>query len=152
MEELKDTLPAVTLRDLTILPGMVIHFDLSRSSAAASVEQAMLRDQRLFVVTQKDPKEDTCTREGVYDVGTVTLIRQVSKLSGQILRVLVEGISRASVHELSQTENGIVTSVSYEKDDKSDISEKDEEAMTRTVKESLISPTRAMTRISAMLR
>ena len=137
MEELRDTLPAVTLRDLTILPGMVIHFDLSRSSAAASVEQAMLKDQRLFVVTQKNPKEDTCTREGVYDVGTVTLIRQVSKLSGQILRVLVEGISRASVHELSQTENGIMTSVSYEKDDKSDISEKEEEAMTRTVKESL---------------
>ena len=137
MEELRDTLPAVTLRDLTILPGMVIHFDLSRSSAAASVEQAMLGDQRLFVVTQKDPKEEICAREGVYDVGTVTLIRQVSKLPGQILRVLVEGISRASVHELSQTENGIVTSVSYEKDDKSDISEKDEEAMTRMVKESL---------------
>ncbi len=137
MEELRDTLPAVTLRDLTILPGMVIHFDLSRSSAAASVEQAMLGDQRLFVVTQRDPKEEICTREGVYDVGTVALIRQVSKLPGQILRVLVEGISRASVHELSQTENGIMTSVSYEKDDKSDISEKDEEAMTRMVKESL---------------
>ena len=137
MEELRDTLPAVTLRDLTILPGMVIHFDLSRSSAAASVEQAMLGDQRLFVVTQKDSREENCTREGVYDVGTVTLIRQVSKLPGQILRVLVEGISRASVHELSQTENGIVTSVSYERDDKLDIDEKDEEAMTRMVKESL---------------
>ena len=137
MEELRDTLPAVTLRDLTILPGMVIHFDMSRSSATASVEQAMLKDQRLFVVTQKEPKDDICTREGVFDVGTVTLIRQVSKLPGQILRVLVEGISRATVHELSQTENGIVTSVSYEKDDKSDIDEKDEEAMTRVVKESL---------------
>ena len=137
MEELRDTLPAVTLRDLTILPGMVIHFDLSRSSAAASVEQAMLGDQRLFVVTQKDSREENCTREGVYDVGTVTLIRQVSKLPGQILRVLVEGISRASVHELSQTENGIMTSVSYKRDDKSDIDEKDEEAMTRMVKESL---------------
>ena len=137
MEELRDTLPAVTLRDLTILPGMVIHFDLSRSSAAASVEQAMLGDQRLFVVTQKDSREENCTREGVYDVGTVTLIRQVSKLPGQILRVLVEGISRASIHELSQTENGIMTSVSYERDDKSDIDEKDEEAMTRMVKESL---------------
>ena len=137
MEELRETLPAVTLRDLTILPGMVIHFDMSRSSATASVEQAMLKDQRLFVVTQKEPKDDICTREGVFDVGTVTLIRQVSKLPGQILRVLVEGISRATVHELSQTENGIVTSVSYEKDDKSDIDEKDEEAMTRVVKESL---------------
>lgn len=137
MEELRDTLPAVTLRDLTILPGMVIHFDLSRSFAAASVEQAMLGDQRLFVVTQKNPREEICTREEVYDVGTVTLIRQVSKLPGQVLRVLVEGISRASVHELSQTQNGIMTCVSYENDDKSDIDEKDEEAMTRMVKESL---------------
>lgn len=133
----EDTLPTVTLRELTILPGMVIHFDLSRSVSAASVEQAMLRDQRLLVVTQKDPKEENCTREDVYDVGTVALIRQVSKLPGHVLRVLVEGISRARICALSQTENGIVTSVSYEKDDKADIDEKAEEAMTRMVKESL---------------
>lgn len=137
MDDYKDTLPAVTLRDLTILPGMVIHFDLSRSVAASSVEQAMLGDQRLFVVTQKDPKEEICTQEGVYDVGTVTLIRQVSKLPGQVLRVLVEGISRARVCGLSQMDDGIMTDVSYEKDDMSDIDEKDAEAMTRMVKESL---------------
>lgn len=132
-----DTLPAVTLRGLTILPGMVIHFDLSRETSMASVEQAMLGDQRLFVVSQKDPGKENPGMDDVYDVGTVTLIRQVSKLPEHILRVLVEGVSRARIHGLSQTENGIVAQVSYERDDREDIDEISAEAMTRTVKEAL---------------
>ncbi len=131
------TLPAVILRGLTILPGMVIHFDLSREMSMASVEQAMLGDQRLLVVTQKDPGKDNPGMEDVYDVGTVTLIRQVSKLPEHILRVLVEGVSRARICGLSETPNGIVTQVSYERDDRIDIDETAAEAMTRTVKEAL---------------
>ncbi|MDE6405520.1 MAG: endopeptidase La [Lachnospiraceae bacterium] len=133
----KNTLPAVTLRGLTILPGMVIHFDLSRETSMASVEQAMLGDQRLLVVTQKDPGKENPGMEDVYDVGTVTLIRQVSKLPEHILRVLVEGVSRARICGLSETPNGIVTQVSYERDDRIDIDEIAAEAMTRTVKETL---------------
>lgn len=133
----EDTLPAVTLRGLTILPGMVIHFDLSREASMASVEQAMLGDQRLLVVTQKDPGKENPSVEDIYDVGTVTLIRQVSKLPERILRVLVEGISRARIHGLSETEHGILTQVSYERDDRADIDEITTEAMTRTVKEAL---------------
>lgn len=133
----EDTLPAVTLRGLTILPGMVIHFDLSREQSMASVEQAMLGDQRLLVVSQKDPAKENPGMEDIYDVGTVTWIRQVSKLPEHILRVLVEGVSRARIHELSETKNGIVTKVSYERDDRADIDEISAEAMTRTVKEAL---------------
>ncbi len=133
----EDTLPAVTLRGLTILPGMVIHFDLSRDASISSVEQAMLGDQRLLVVSQKDPAKENPGMEDIYDVGTVTLIRQVSKLPEHILRVLVEGVSRARIHGLSQTANGIVTQVSYERDDRADIDEVSAEAMTRTVKEAL---------------
>lgn len=131
------TLPAVTLRGLTILPGMVIHFDLSRKMSMASVEQAMLGDQRLLVVSQKDPGKENPGIDDVYDVGTVTLIRQVSKLPEHVLRVLVEGVSRARICGLSETANGIVTRVSYESDDRTDIDEISEEAMTRTVKEAL---------------
>lgn len=131
------TLPAVTLRGLTILPGMVIHFDLSREMSMASVEQAMLGDQRLLVVSQKDPGKENPGMDDVYDVGTVTLIRQVSKLPEHVLRVLVEGVSRARICGLSETANGIVTRVSYERDDRTDIDEISEEAMTRTVKEAL---------------
>lgn len=133
----EDTLPAVTLRGLTILPGMVIHFDLSRKASMASVEQAMLGDQRLLVVTQKDPGKEEPGREDIYDVGTVVLIRQVSKLPEHVLRVLVEGVSRARVHGLSETESGIMTQVSYERDDRADMDEITAEAMTRTVKETL---------------
>ena len=133
----EDTLPAVTLRGLTILPGMVIHFDLSRKASMASVEQAMLGDQRLLVVTQKDPGKEDPGMEDIYDVGTVTLIRQVSKLPEHVLRVLVEGVSRARIHGLSDSENGMMTQVSYERDDRADIDEITAEAMTRTVKEAL---------------
>ncbi len=133
----EDTLPAVTLRGLTILPGMVIHFDLSRETSMSSVEQAMLGDQRLLVVSQKDPGKEEPGMEDIYDVGTVTLIRQVSKLPEHVLRVLVEGVSRARIHGLSRTANGIMTQVSYERDDRSDIDEITAEAMARTVKEAL---------------
>lgn len=133
----EDTLPAVTLRGLTILPGMVIHFDLSREISVAAVEQAMLGDQRLLVVTQKDPGQENPGLEDIYDVGTVALIRQVSKLPEHILRVLVEGVSRARIHGFSESDGGMVTQVSYERDDRDDIDEISAEAMTRTVKEVL---------------
>lgn len=130
-------LPTVTLRGLTILPGMVIHFDLSRDGSVASVEQAMLGDQRLLVVTQKNSNQENPGREDVYDVGTVALIRQVSKLPEHTLRVLVEGIGRARIQELTQSQNGLMAEVSYESDDSSDIDEMSAEAMTRTVKETV---------------
>ncbi len=133
----ENSMPAVTLRGLTILPGMVIHFDLSREASIASVERAMLRDQRLLVVTQKDPNKENPGAEDVYDVGTVTLIRQVSKLPEHVLRVLVEGISRARIQDYFRSDSGIETHVTYEEDDSADIDEVSREAMTRTVKETL---------------
>lgn len=130
-----EELPTVALRGLTILPGMIIHFDLSREKSIESVEQAMLGDQRLLVVTQKDPDEENPDFDGVYEIGTVTVIKQVSKLPNHILRVLVEGVSRARLFGFTREDDCIVTQVSYEKDDMTDISAAEEEAMTRTVKE-----------------
>lgn len=137
MDNWNRLLPTVTLRGLTILPGMVIHFDLSRDASVSSVEQAMLGDQHLLVVTQKDISQENPGRDDIYDVGTVVLIRQVSKLPERVLRVLVEGISRACIHELTQTDAGLMTQVSYERDDNTDIDESAAEAMTRTVREML---------------
>lgn len=130
-------LPVVALRGLTILPGMVIHFDLSRDQSMESVERAMIGDQRLFVVTQKDAAQENPGFEDIYDVGTVTLIKQVSKLPGHILRVLVEGVSRARIYSFTEIEGYHTAQVSYEKDEVSDIDEAANEAMTRTVKEAL---------------
>lgn len=131
------SLPAVALRGLTILPGMVIHFDLSRDHSIESVERAMIGDQRLLVVTQKDAGQENPGFEDIFDVGTVTLIKQVSKLPGHVLRVLVEGVSRARIYSFIEIEGYHVAQLSCEKDEVSDIDEVSNEAMTRTVKEVL---------------
>ena len=131
-----ETLPAVPLRGLTILPGMVIHFDLSRGKSVESVEQAMLSDQRLFVVTQKDAEVEDPGFEDVYKVGTITVIKQVTKLPGHVLRVLVEGKARGRLHRFVQGKDYILTEVSVEKDDMTELPATEQEAMTRTVKES----------------
>ena len=77
-----EELPTVALRGLAILPGMVIHFDLNRKKSIEAVEQAMLNDQRLLVVTQKSTEVEEPEFDDVYDVGTVTVIKQVTKLPG----------------------------------------------------------------------
>lgn len=130
-----EELPTVTLRGLSILPGMVIHFDLSRDKSIEAVEQAMLSDQRLLVVTQKDADEEEPDFDGVYDVGTVAVIKQVTKLPGHTLRILVDGKSRARLHRFTQDQRYIMTEMSYENDDMEGITAAAEEAMTRTVKE-----------------
>ncbi len=130
-------LPTVALRGMTIFPGMVIHFDLNRGKSIEAVEQAMLADQRLLVVTQKDPGSEEPDYDGVYHVGTVTLIKQVSKLPNHVVRVLVEGISRARLNGFVRQDDFLVTEVSYQKDDMTGMDATMAEAMTRTVKETL---------------
>ncbi len=130
-----EELPTVALRGLTILPGMVIHFDLNRKKSIEAVEQAMLGDQRLFVVTQRDVEEEEPDFDGIYDVGTVAVIKQVTKLPGHTLRVLVEGKSRARLYGLNSAYDYLVAKVSYENDDMTGITDSAQEAMTRTVKE-----------------
>ncbi len=131
----REILPTVTLRGLTILPGMVIHFDLSREKSAEAVEQAMLADQRLLVVTQRDGEAEDPAFGEVYEVGTITVIKQVTKLPGHVLRVLVEGKSRGRLYRFIQEKSYILTEVSEEKDDMTQIPEAEQEAMTRTVRE-----------------
>ncbi len=130
-----EELPTVALRGLAILPGMVIHFDLNRKKSIEAVEQAMLNDQRLLVVTQKSTEVEEPEFDDVYDVGTVTVIKQVTKLPGHTLRVLVEGKSRAELHRFLTEYAYIMTEVSYVNDDMTGVSDADEEAMTRTVRE-----------------
>ena len=90
-------LPAVALRGMTILPNIIIHFDLSRKKSIQAVEQAMQADQRLLVVTQLDANTEDPAIEDVYEMGTIVNIRQLTKLPGGVVRVLVEGKMRAQV-------------------------------------------------------
>lgn len=95
-----EVIPAVALRGLTIFPHMIIHFDLSRKKSIIAVEQAMMQDQKLFVITQKDTGVEEPAKEDLYSIGTIVVIKQISKLPGGLVRVLVEGIARAELMEL----------------------------------------------------
>lgn len=134
-----EAVPAVPLRGLSVLPGMVIHFDLTRDKSIAAVTQAMLGDQRVIVVTQKNVDEEEPDYEGVYHVGTAAVIKQVTKLPNHTLRVLVEGKSRAVINRFAENDGYFMTEVSDKNDDVSDMTDMDVEAMTRTVKEAFSS-------------
>ena len=92
MNDLIETLPVVALRGMTILPGMVIHFDVSRERSVKAIEQAMLKEQRIFLVTQKDVQVEQPGPEDLYRIGTIASVKQVIKLPHNVIRVLAEGL------------------------------------------------------------
>ncbi len=89
-------LPAVALRDMTVLPGAIIHFDLNKDKSIAAVEQAMVMGGRIFLITRKNADESDPSYEQLYHVGTIAFVKQITKLPNRIIRVLVEGIGRGS--------------------------------------------------------
>ena len=91
MEETMMTMALIALRGLTVLPGETKHFDISRKKSIASLQQAMVTDQKLFLVTQKSPDVQEPSREELWNMGTIAEIRQLVKLPGNIVRVMVEG-------------------------------------------------------------
>jgi ATP-dependent Lon protease len=95
-------LPTVALRGTTILPGMILHFDVSRERSIKAVEAAMLQDQKIYLVTQKDSNVEIPGILDLYQVGTIAYIKQVIKLPQNLLRVLVEGTERAELLSFSQ--------------------------------------------------
>lgn len=97
-------LPALALRGTTILPDMIVHFDVSREKSIKAVEAAMLHEQEIFLVTQKDPELQEPGLSDLNKVGTVAYIKQVVKLPHDLLRVLVEGKERAALISLTQEE------------------------------------------------
>ena len=84
-------IPCLPLRGLTVFPYMVLHFDVGRQKSIAALEEAMINDQELLLVTQKDAKMDDPGFDDIYHVGTVSKIKQLLKLPGDTIRVLVEG-------------------------------------------------------------
>ena len=128
-------MPAVTLRGLTVFPDMIIHFDLSREKSALAVEAAMMGSQRLFVVTQKEPLEEEPDIEQLYPVGTIVLVKQVTKLQGSMIRVLIEGISRAKLVAFSEGSDFLTAQIIPLEADGAMLDEVEKEAMLRTLKE-----------------
>lgn len=102
MNNLIKTMPAIALRGTTILPDMIVHFDISRRKSKKAVEEAMTQDQKIFLITQKDPQVENPTLADLYRIGTIAVIKQVVKLPKDVLRVLVEGVERAELVELEE--------------------------------------------------
>lgn len=97
MDTTKKIMPVVALRGLCILPKMITHFDINRAISIVAVEKAMVSDQKVFLVTQKDPEEEQPTIDGLYRVGTIASVKQLIKLPGGVIRVLVEGLEKAEL-------------------------------------------------------
>lgn len=97
-------LPLLPLRGLNIFPYMVLHFDVGREKSIRALEEAMINDQLIFLVTQKDAHTDLPTTEDFFEVGTISKIKQLLKLPGDTIRVLVEGLTRAEIKEIISEE------------------------------------------------
>ena len=95
-------LPLLPLRGLSIFPHMVLHFDVGREKSILSLEQAMVNEQLIFLVSQKDAKVDDPSSDDIYKVGTISKVKQILKLPGDTVRVLVEGMSRAEIVNIVQ--------------------------------------------------
>ena len=105
------TIPLIPLRGLTVFPKVVVHFDVGRKKSTAAIEQAMLDNQEIFLVGQKDLLVEEPTREEVYSIGVICKIKQILKMSENTIRVLVEGLERAKIVEYIEDDEYIKASV-----------------------------------------
>ena len=128
-------LPSIALRGTTILPGMIVHFDVSRERSVKAIGAAMLHDQKIFLVTQIDPEVESPDLAGVYQVGTIAYIKQVVKLPQNLLRVLVEGTGRATLVKFEQEFPFIKSEITPVDDENMQMPEPVMEAMYRSLKE-----------------
>ena len=133
------SLPMVALRGMTIMPEMVVHFDVSREKSIAAIQEAMAGDQKIFLVAQRSIETDDPTQEDVYEVGTVGTIKQIMKLPKHIVRVLVSGETRGILKQLQQDTPYLQAEV--EVIDESDLVIQDDlngEAMARSLKDTFL--------------
>lgn len=133
------SLPMVALRGMTIMPEMVVHFDVSREKSIAAIQEAMEGDQKIFLVAQRSIEADDPTQEDVYEVGTVGTIKQIMKLPKHIVRVLVSGETRGILKQLQQDTPYLRAEV--EVIDESDLVIQDDlngEAMARSLKDTFL--------------
>lgn len=134
MTQLIQILPAIALRGTTILPDMIVHFDVSRERSVKAIEAAMLHDQTIFLITQKNPEIETPGIGDLYKVGTVAYIKQVVKLPHNLLRVLVEGKSRAELLNIEEEEPYLKAEITGFESDAQHYSESVREAMYRSIR------------------
>ncbi len=135
MNELIKNIPVVALRGMTILPSMITHFDISREKSVKAVETAMLRDQKLVVVTQKSPETQDPGRKDLHKIGTLVTVKQIMKLPQNIFRVLAEGLERVEVMDLDVADGCLVAdAATFSEEELALPDEKNQEAMVQTLR------------------
>lgn len=128
-------MPAVALRGLTILLGMIAHFDISRERSLRAVEEAMEQDQKIYLVTQRNVDSEDPTQEDLYQMGIVADIKQVVRLQNDVVRILVDGISRAALLGFTGNEKYLEAEICYCDSNADSLPEDLREAMLLGVRE-----------------
>ncbi len=128
-------MPAVALRGLTILPGMIAHFDISRERSLRAIEEAMEQDQKIYLVTQRNVDSEDPTQEDLYQMGIVADIKQVVRLQNDVVRILVDGISRAALLGFTGNEKYLEAEICYCDSNADSLPEDLREAMLLGVRE-----------------
>lgn len=137
MEDRLLTLPAIALRGLAVLPGMIQHFDISREMSVSAVENAMVEEQKVFLVTQRDPGLEKVEIEDLYQIGTVAKIKQLVKMPGGLIRVMIEGLDRAELIGLQKDGPFLKAEIELSPLKAENLNDAVKEAMARVVKDKL---------------
>lgn len=137
MEDNIIEIPLLALRGINVLPGMIIHFDVKRGKSINALEEAMTDNQLIFLVAQKDAKEEETEIDNLYNVGTISKIKQLIKLPGNIIRVLVEGIYRAEIVKITSEEPYFMAKLQKYDTKNINIAKEEEQALLRTTFEYL---------------
>lgn len=138
MDTTKKIMPVVALRGLCILPKMITHFDINRAVSIVAVEKAMVSDQKVFLVTQRDPEEEKPTIDSLYRVGTIASVKQLIKLPGSVVRVLVEGLEKAELDSFESESPALMGEIlEAEEYDDDSLDQNTKEAVIRILREKL---------------
>ncbi len=135
MSEYTRLLPVVALRNMAVMPGMLIHFDVNRKMSMEAIEEAMLSNQQVMIVSQIDAEVETPTKHDLYEMGTIAEIKQMIKLPGNVLRVLVTGLERAKLDDIVSDQPFLKASITVEVEQKVELSEIEKEAMIRGLRD-----------------
>ena len=129
-------MPAVALRGMVILPGMVAHFDVSRSRSIKAVEEAMMDEQKIFLVAQKDVEQENPDIEDLFKIGIIAEVKQVIKLQNNIVRILVEGKERAELSAFLENPDYLLAEIiRFDEEVDDGLPEEAKEAMLRSIQE-----------------
>ncbi len=135
MNELNYTVPVLPLRDIVVLPGMLVHLDINREISKLAVRQAMDGDGTVFITAQKDPETEVPSFNDLYDVGVIATIRQEVKLKDRVIRVMISTKERAKLLALTQTKPYLSGDAVTLSDDVSELSRVEVEAMMRNLRD-----------------